>query len=77
MIRIALLLLFILVLFRYVEGFNPYLPELRSEDYPDQSDFIDLIIAEKYIFKAINQEPNKSSPKISHLTDLLNLLQFI
>ena len=77
MIRVALLLLFLLVLFRYVEGFNPYLQDLRSEDYPDQSEWIDLIIAEKYIYKEIEKSKDKTTPKILHLMDLLNLLQFI
>jgi len=76
MIWAALFLLLILCFFRYVEGFNPYLPDTRTEDYPDQSAFPDLIIAEKYVMKQIGQTEDTDKTK-EHLLDLLNLLQFI
>jgi len=76
MIWAALFLLLILCFVRYVEGFNPYLPDTRTEDYPDQSAFLDLIIAEKYVMKQIGQTDEKDK-KREHLLDLLNLLQFI
>jgi len=77
MIRVALFLLLILCFFRYVEGFNPYLPDTRSEDYPDQSEFPDLIIAEKYVMKQIDLIHDTTNESRKHLLDLLNLLQFI
>ena len=77
MIRVALFLLLILCLFRYVEGFDPYLPDTRSEDYPDQNNLPYLIIAEKYVMKQINQINDPTNNKRKHLLDLLNLLQFI
>ncbi len=73
MIWIACLLL-VLTLFRRREGFNPFLPDTRPVDYPEQSNG-DLLLAEKYIQKLIDS--NTSPDKLPYLTDLLNLLQFI
>ena len=79
MLRIAFFIIgltFFIGYFGYLkEGFDPFLPEMRPDEYPNQSSFPDIILAEKYIQKEIRQTEN---PEISkYLTDLLNLLQFI
>ena len=73
-IWIAMILL-LLTFVRRIEGFDPFLPDTRPEDYPDQTFSADLILAEKYTHKLINQSENEEKKK--YLTDFLNLLQFI
>lgn len=75
MIRIALFLLCLLILFKYHEGFDPFLPETRPDEYPDQSYSGELLLAEKYIRNQIKDPTNTYNKK--HLNELLNLLQFI
>ncbi len=80
MIWIAFILLLLVVLLSitkkwFAEGFDPFLPELRPEEYPDQTFSADLLLAEKYIQKLLK---STSDPiKTAYLTDFLNLLQFI
>lgn len=73
-IWIALFLL-LLTFVRRVEGFDPFLPDTRPEDYPDQTFSADLILAEKYTQKLLNKTDDEEKKK--YLTDFLNLLQFI
>jgi hypothetical protein len=73
-IWIAIILL-LLTFVQTVEGFDPFLPDLRPDNYPDQSFSIDLIMAEKYTQKLLKKTEDKE--KIKYLTDFLNLLQFI
>lgn len=73
---ILLLFLTLLSIFRRKEGFNPFLPNTRPDYYPDQSYSGDIILAQKYIQKLL-ESPNVPPEKVSYLTDLLNLLQFI
>jgi hypothetical protein len=58
-----------------IEGFDPFLPDNRPTDYPDQTFSIDLILAEKYTQKLIDKTTSEEKKK--YLTDFLNLLQFI
>ena len=77
-IWIALILLFMTFILKIKikkEGFDPFLPDNRPADYPDQTFSIDLILAEKYTQKLIDQ--TASDEKKKYLTDFLNLLQFI
>ena len=69
------LILFFLTFITKKEGFNPFFPELRPDDYPDQAFSIDLILAEKYTQKLLNKTTNETKKK--YLNDFLNLLQFI
>ena len=73
-IWIALILLF-LTFFRKIEGFDPFLPDTRPDEYPDQTFSVDLILAEKYTQKLIDK--TKKEEKKKYLMDFLNLLQFI
>lgn len=77
MILIALGLLFILMLFQHfrLEGFNPFQPDTRPDQYPDQTYMSELIIAAKFIQEEIDQ--TEDAKKKLHLADLLNLIQFI
>lgn len=72
---IVIFLLF-LTLIRNKEGFDPFLHDTIPMGYPDQSEFGDIILAEKYIYKEM-KSPNATSTKVAELSDLLNLLQFI
>jgi hypothetical protein len=75
-IWIALILLFMTFILKIkIEGFDPFLPDNRPKDYPDQTFSIDLILAEKYTQKLIDK--TISDEKKKYLTDFLNLLQFI
>jgi len=74
-IWIAMILLFMTFIQKIKEGFDPFLPDNRPSDYPDQTFSIDLILAEKYTQKLIDKTP--SDEKKKYLTDFLNLLQFI
>lgn len=58
------------------EGFDPFIPDSKPPGYPDQSDWGDLILAQKTIqnvLKTSTLDPSKRDM----LSDLLNLLQFI
>ncbi len=77
-IWIALFLLLLIVFFTFMnkkEGFDPFIPDLKPDQYPDQKYSGDLILAEKYIQKMIiaSNDPVKTN----YLNDFLNLLQFI
>jgi hypothetical protein len=77
-ICIALILLFMTFFMSFmhkIEGFDPYLPDTRSNEYPDQTFSSDLILAEKYTQTLINKTSNQEKKK--YLMDFLNLLQFI
>ena len=76
-IWIALILLLSLILFTFTkkEGFDPFIPELKPDGYPDQRFSGDLILAEKYVQKLLNM--TNDVEKTKYLNDFLNLLQFI
>jgi len=58
------------------EGFDPFLPDSIPYNYPDQSMFGDIILAEKNIQKLLKSS-TLDKTKERELLDLLNLLQFI
>jgi len=73
-IWIAMILL-LLTFVREIEGFDPFLPDTRPVDYPNQSFSAELILAEKYTQILINKTKEEEMKK--YLIDFLNLLQFI
>jgi hypothetical protein len=73
-IWIALILL-LLTSMRKIEGFDPFLPDTRPENYPDQTFSMDLILAQKYTQKLL--EETTDPEKKRYIADFLNLLQFI
>lgn len=74
-IWIAWILLFMTFILKIkIEGFDPFLPDNRPVDYPNQTFSSDLILAEKYTQKLIDQTTDE---KKKYLIDFLNLLQFI
>lgn len=73
---IAIFLFLLLFFLTKVEGFDPFLPDTKPVNYPDQSFSGDLLLAQKYIQKLI-KDPNTDKEKAKYLSDLLNLLQFI
>jgi hypothetical protein len=66
----------LIVLYFRKEGFNPYQPEQKPENYPDQSKEGKLIEIAKYI-QYIKDSNNTNEEQKLHLEDLLNLIQFI
>jgi len=72
---IAMFLLFLTFLGNR-EGFDPFLPETKPDNYPDQSEWGELILAQKTIQNTLKSSTLSSSKK-DMLSDLLNLLQFI
>jgi hypothetical protein len=58
------------------EGFDPFLPDTKPTGYPDQVQYGDLILSQKYIQRLL-KNPSLSKAKKDYLLDLLNLLQFI
>lgn len=58
------------------EGFNPYNPEHKPVNYPDQTYDSNLVTAEKHIQTLLNN-PDLSVEQKQYLNDLLILLQSI
>jgi hypothetical protein len=73
-IWIALILL-LLTFTRKIEGFDPFLPDTRPDNYPNQTFSMDLILAQKYTQKLLEKTTDPEEKR--YIADFLNLLQFI